>query len=355
MKRAGNLILQIADSGNIRVAYWKATKGKRQRSTVQKYHKNLDKNLYNLACNILTGDQQTGNHHYFTVYDPKKRKICAASFEERVLHHAIMNICEPIFERFQIYDSYACRKGKGNLKAVYRSRYYSNKYKYFVTFDIKKFYDTINQLTLMNHLQKVIKDQRLLELFSQIIEDFHVEPGHGLPIGHLSSQHLANLYLAHLDHFIKEKLGVKGYVRYMDDMIIWGNNKNKLKSDFSRISLFLRQSLQLTIKSDWILNRTQTGLNFLGYRIIENRIILSKRSKDRFRRKLAKIIKSFDMLILSELETQIRLDALLAFVKKADSINYRKSIMVSRGYDQRLEPRQPWRQLEQFHQELPIS
>jgi RNA-directed DNA polymerase len=126
MKRAGYLLESIADIDNLRLAYFKAKKGKSEKHSVHLFTNELDRNLLKLREQILSGKIEVGNYHYFTIYDPKERKICAAAFAERVLHHAIMNICHPYFERYQIYDSYASRIGKGTYAALERAAYYTN-------------------------------------------------------------------------------------------------------------------------------------------------------------------------------------------------------------------------------------
>jgi RNA-directed DNA polymerase len=355
MKRTGYLIEEIADTCNLRTAFCKAAKGKRDRMEVRHFSVDFNQNISFLSQGIRNGVIPTGNHHFFTVYDPKKREICAACFQERILHHAIMNVCDCIFESFQIADSYACRQQKGNLKAVERCRVFSMKYQWFISFDVKKFYDTVNHEILTRQLSAKFKDKKLLNLFSQILGDFYVLPSRGLPIGHLTSQHLANFYLAHLDHFIKEQLGIKGYIRYMDDMVIWGNDRLRLKQMYSQIVFYLKNNLDLEVKPDWIMSRASSGVNFLGYRVFPNRILLSSKSKARFLRKLDKYIRHYDLGDWSEAETQRRLESLFAFVRNADTLQLRKSVLVSRGYDQKLEPCYTWWQLEQLRQELPVS
>ena len=128
MKRANHLIEKIATIENLELAFWKARKGKNGFATVEQYRNNLTENLFTLAEQIKTGQIKTGNHRHFTIYDPKEREICAASFPERVLHHALMNVCHPIFEKFQIYDSYASRLGKGVYAAIDKARIFQKKY-----------------------------------------------------------------------------------------------------------------------------------------------------------------------------------------------------------------------------------
>jgi len=129
MKRAGRLIAKIADFDNLQLAYYKAQKGKADKSEVLDYGKRLQANLQNLQTQILAGEVEAGNYHYFTIYDPKKRLICAAPFGQRVLHHALMNVCHPFFEKIQIFDSYASRLEKGTYAALERAKHFNKRYK----------------------------------------------------------------------------------------------------------------------------------------------------------------------------------------------------------------------------------
>ena len=139
---------QIADADNLRLAFWKAAKGKRGKADCLAFRERLDENLAVLGAELLAGDVPVGDYHYFKVHDPKERLICAATFRERVLHHALMNVCEPVLERAAVFDSYACRKGKGRLLAVERAQGYARTRRWFLKMDIRKYFDSIHQATL---------------------------------------------------------------------------------------------------------------------------------------------------------------------------------------------------------------
>jgi RNA-directed DNA polymerase len=139
MTRVGQLLAAIADPGNLRLASWKASKGKRAKADCRAFQENLDTNLSALRAELLAGRVRVGGYHYFTIYDPKERTICAAHFGERVMHHALMNLCEPVLERAAIFDSYACRRGKGQLAAVRRAESYARRHGWFLKLDVRKF------------------------------------------------------------------------------------------------------------------------------------------------------------------------------------------------------------------------
>ncbi|MBN2894100.1 MAG: hypothetical protein JXL97_19675, partial [Bacteroidales bacterium] len=172
MKRAVFLIEQITDLNNLYEAFYKAQKGKKEKQEVVEYKKDLYENLKQLQRQIQTGNLDIGNYHYFTIYEPKERLICAASFPERVLHHSLMNVCHKYFENQQISESYATRIGKGTYKAIEKARFYSKQYKYYLKLDIRKYFDSISHQILMQKLETIFKDKMLLYVFYQIIDSY---------------------------------------------------------------------------------------------------------------------------------------------------------------------------------------
>lgn len=326
MKRQGNLIHQIADPDNLRLAFYKAQKGKTGKAEVINFAYDLDKNLITLRDQILSGIVKIGNYHYFTIYDPKKRVICAASFPERVLHHALMNVCHHSFEKYQIYDSYASRKNKGTYKSLERAKKFQKQNKWYLKLDVRKYFDTVSHQILMKLLEARFKDRTLLKIFQEIIESYETDDLKGLPIGNLTSQYFANHYLAVSDHFIKEELKVKNYVRYMDDMVLWSDEKEGLKKAGKAIREYLNVKLNLTLKP-FCLNKTEFGLTFLGYRVFGNHFQLSNRSKKRFGNKLKKHFLLLDCGVINQSGFNDHVVPLLSFTEHARSFNIRKRTM----------------------------
>jgi hypothetical protein len=347
---------KIADAENLRLAFWKAAKGKRGKADCVAFRERLDENLAALRAELLEGDVPVGNYHYFTVHDPKERLICAASFRERVLHHAVMNVCEPALERAAVFDSYACRKGKGRLLAVERAQGYARTHGWFLKMDIRKYFDSIDHETLRALLGRKFKDPELLRLVDRILASYQTAPGRGLPIGNLTSQHFANFYLAPLDRFLKEELRRGAYVRYMDDFVVWGESGRELRGVWERVRSFLTAELKLELKANTAINRTACGMDFLGYRLFPGTMRLARRSKVRFARKFRRYEAAHRCGRWSELILQQRMTALLAFVMPAESGAFRRHVLQRFGVAaRRLEPRDSRRQLEQQRQELPVS
>jgi len=184
------------------------------------------------------------------VYDPKERLICAAPFRDRVAQHAIMALCEPCFESYQVYDSYACRRGKGLDAALVRAQNHARHSRCFVKLDVRKYFDSIDHAILKQLLERRFKDTTLMTLFEALIDGYSSTPGKGIPIGNLSSQYFANHYLAPWDHYCMETLGIHRYVRYMDDFAAWGNDKEQLKDWAASARHFLQERLGLALKTN---------------------------------------------------------------------------------------------------------
>ncbi len=326
MKRQGRLIEKIVEMDNLLLAYHKAQKGKTAKRDVIEYTKHLQHNLETLRRQILAGKIETGNYHYFTVYDPKKRLICAAPFGQRVLHHALMNICHPFFEKVQIFHSYASRKHKGTYAALEKAKTYTARYKWFLKLDFRKYSDSIDHCVLKQQLNSMFKDERLLIIFNKIIDSYSVKQGKGLPIGNLTSQYFANHYLAKVDHFIKEKLRIKKYIRYMDDLALWHANKDVLKNAGNEIEILAAKEFKLTLKP-FCLNYRTKGLPFLGYVLYPDSVRLSRNSKKRFKQKFemyGNYLKSGEW---TQEEYQSHIMPLIAFTEHADAKMFRKKII----------------------------
>ncbi len=284
MKRAGNLIEAIADIENLRYAYIKARRGKEGKYEVQCFSKSLDENLLKLKKSVENDCVDVGKYHYFKIFDPKERMICAASFDERVLHHAIMNVCHQYFDRNLIADTYATRIGKGIYKALDKTFREIHNYRYVAKLDFRKYFDSISHDILKRKLKTLFKDNKLLNILYEIIDSYSTTEGRGIPIGNLTSQYFANFYLSGMDHYIKEVLKVRFYVRYMDDMLLMSDELSELKLYVSCIKSFAEYNLCLTLKPV-VINVCVKGISFLGYKVYPEKILLNKLSKNRFKTK----------------------------------------------------------------------
>ena len=330
MKRAGNLYDKIYELKNIHTAYYKASKGKKNKRDVIRFSENMEVNLNEIQKQLINRNVTIGNYHYFKITDPKERTICAASFPERVIHHAIMNITEEIFENCLIDDSYACRKNKGMHKSVNKAFKSCRKYQYYLKLDIKKYFDSIDHTILMNLLKRKIKDRDLLDLFRKIIDSYHTKDNKGIPIGNLTSQYFANFYLSFFDRYIKEELRQKNYYRYMDDFVLFFKNKEELYNLLSKIRKYLEINLDLKLKPP-IINKVDKGVTFLGCRIYKNKILLSKRSKNRFKDKFIKYENKYLRGYWNIDTLSAHINSLIAFTDMANARDLRNMIIKKYG------------------------
>lgn len=308
------------------MAYFKAVCGKQCKQEVRAYIKHLDDNLCLLQHQINTGKVDVGHYHYFRIFDPKERLICASSFSERVLHHAIMNVCHPYLDKTLIDDTYATRIGKGTYKAIERAREGCRKYTYVAKLDVRKYFDSVCHHVLKEQLRHIFKDKCLLSIFDRIIDSYETTDSTGIPIGNLTSQYFANLYLSGIDHKAKEEWKVPMYVRYMDDILLYGNDKDILKEQI-RLLFDAMQYIGLTLKPIQIL-RTEQGVQFLGYRLYPHKILLSGRSKRRFQHKLHLYNTLFYQGEMSEEDYLHKITPLYAFAYKAYSARYKKRLCI---------------------------
>lgn len=315
MKRVGYLFDSVLDRDNLLLAYSKACRGKALRPDRLAFAERLEENLTALREGLADGTYPIGNYRRFTIFDPKEREICAASFSERVLQHALMNVCEPFFDRWMIDDTYASRKGKGQVKAVRRAQHFARQHRWFLKCDFRKYFDSLPHEGLRRMLARKFKDPHLLRWFDKLLDAYEVTTGKGLPIGNLTSQHLANLYLDPLDRLYAP------YVRYMDDFVLWHDDKDELKRRRDRIIAFCEVELGLVLKPPFI-NRTSVGMDFLGMRVYPDRVDLNRNSCRRYVSKLKVVLSSG----LTEAAVQEKLTALTAFVAQADSKDWRKSL-----------------------------
>ncbi|MBN1338814.1 MAG: hypothetical protein JXA03_05785 [Bacteroidales bacterium] len=325
MKRVDNLYEMICDPDNLRLAWLKAKKGKEGKADIICYGKHLRKNLSLLRDQLKSGVPEIGNYHFFTIYEPKERLICAASFPERILHHAIMNVCHPVFEKYQIHHSYATRIGKGQFAALDYAKANQKKFEWFCKLDIRKYFDSISHEILLQHLHRRFKDEKLLALFEKIIRSYETSPNFGLPIGNLTSQYFANFFLAVSDHYLLEKIHIPAFVRYMDDMVLWHHNKMELIEVQKQIVSGLTNRLNLECKPACI-NSHDKGLPFLGYVVFPDHVRLNKQSKQRFIRKYKFAGKMLERNQWSQAEYSGHIIPLIAFTKHAKTYRLRKKV-----------------------------
>lgn len=289
---------EICSIENLKSAYYKASLRKRKSNSYLCFRKNQEENLLALQKSLLEGTWTPGKYRQFQITDPKKRTITAAQFSDRIVHHAIILVLESLFEKKFIFHTYACRKGKGTHAAILYAQKFCKKGVSFLKLDVRKYFDSIDHEILKKQLLRLTNEgktqillRKIIDSYTSAVENEKNEPK-GLPIGNLTSQYFANLYLTGLDHFILEHFKPLGYLRYMDDMVIFSKSFNQLKRIFHEIEEYTKKELKLSLKPP-IFAHTEDGLPFLG-KLISHSKIRPLAQKMRYKRKK---IKRIDFLV----------------------------------------------------------
>ena len=344
MKTFDGLYPQICSFENLWQAAHRAQRGKRFQYSVSRFNFHLERELFRLQEELLTQTYQPGEYHEFTIYEPKKRMISAAPYRDRVVHHALCNVIEPIFERTFIHDSYACRVGKGTHRAVDRFTKFSRQNCYVLKADIQKYFPSIDHEILKELIRRKIRDKQTLWLIDLVIDSSNpqepvaayfpdddlfapVKRRHGIPIGNLTSQFFANVYLNPLDHFVKEQLGCGSYIRYCDDLVVLADDKSwlhEIKAQIAEYLISLRLKLH-PVKSQVF--PVRNGTDFLGYRIFPTHRLVRRDSVTRFRRRMRRLQEAYGKGEVSLSHIRQSMQSWLGHVSHADSYRLRKQLL----------------------------
>jgi len=270
MKSYTQLFDRIASPANLQRALGLASRGKRERGPVRAFLDHAPEELARLRTELLDGTYRPGPYEQFGVRDPKPRTISCAPFRDRVVHHAVCDVIAPLFERRFLADSFACREDKGTHRAAARAREFARRFAFVCKLDVRAFFDSVDHEVLLSLLLPLFREARLRSLLERLVRHpFPGQaPGRGLPIGNLTSQWFANLYLDGLDHFVKETLRLPGYVRYMDDLALFADTKAALWAAHDGVAEWLTRERRLQLKTEATrLCPCTEGFPFLGLRI----------------------------------------------------------------------------------------
>jgi len=327
MKRTGNVFDSCISFQALCDAACRAFRANREHGDALRFMYTLECEVLELERALLSGDYQPGPYRCFTIYEPKERHIAAAPFRDRVVHHAVCATLEPVFEARYIFDSYACRKNKGTHRAVARAQHFARGSRYFLKCDIRKYFDSVPHGHLKALLGRHYKDRRFLALLGQIIGHNapNHEPGRGIPIGNLTSQYFANVYLDQLDHFVKERLHIKRYLRYMDDFLCFSDDKSELQEALFAVDRFLDSHLALALKQEkCYVAPVRQGIPFLGLRVYPGTLRLSRQALTRARRSIAHREHAYTMGRISEEHCIQSVGSLIAHISHADTVTLRR-------------------------------
>lgn len=321
---------------NLFLAFKRARKGKTTKDYVLVFERDLTDNLLQLRTELLFHSYLPKPLQNFILRDPKTRKISKSDFRDRIIHHALCNVIEPFFEKQFIYDSYANRVGKGTLRAIRRFDQFKRKVSHNLTrnafvfkADIRHYFETVDHQLLLSIIQQTIKDQRVLWLIKIILDNYHAtKQGKGMPLGNLTSQFFANIYLNELDRFVKHILKTKYYIRYVDDFVILECSREKLEDYRWRVDLFLQEKLTLKLHPDKSrIIPLQRGTEFLGLKIFSHHKLLKQKNLRKFYQKRAVLSAAYDEGTANYDTIYDFLEGWLAYAKQANTYTLRQKIL----------------------------
>jgi RNA-directed DNA polymerase len=332
MKRKGNLFETLYSFENLHEAFKKAFRGSGRTQEACQFHFHLEPELLKLRDELKSNTYRPAIYRYFKTFDPKERTISVAPFRDRVVHHGIVRVLEPVFEPTFIFDSYATRKGKGTHRAVKRAQKFMGSGFHYYKADVRKYFDSVDHDVLLGLVCRKIKDGKVLELVERIIRNSDVSRGlacgKGLPVGNLTSQFFANVYLNPLDHLVKDEMGVKCYIRYMDDMVFFADSSAYLKEVMEKLKIFLKDELKLSLNPrSTFLNSRRNGLPFLGFRIFPRLVRVKRENLKRVKGKLKKRKKELREGLITEERFVMSARSMFEHLSFANSFQLRSAML----------------------------
>lgn len=345
------LFPKIIDFENLYIAALEAKREKRFREEVLKFNSNLEENLIIIQNELIYKTYEVGKYKQFYICEPKKRLIMALPFKDRVIQWAIYRHLYPIYDRQFIYDSYGCRVGKGTHRAADRLQYWlrqvdrkQQKY-YYLKLDISKYFYRVNHAILLDILRKRIEDKDLMWLLETIVNNEDVPFGlpagmeadqcsederlfeAGMPIGNLTSQLFANVYLNELDQYVKHDLKIHYYIRYMDDIIILSDNKKYLHQVKEDIEIFLKEKLALDLNKKTAIRPISCGTEFVGFRLWPTHRKLKKGTIKKIKGRVKRLQKAYGNGSIDFEKVNASMQSYFGVMKHFNSFNFKTKLL----------------------------
>jgi len=355
MKRHGNLFDSIASFQNLLLAAERAYRGKRRRRIPADFQYHLERNLFQLEDELRSASYQPGPYRAFWIFDPKKRLISAAPYRDRVVHHALCRVIEPLFDRTFIADSFANRIGKGTHRALNRATEFCRRWPYVLKCDVEKFFPSVDHQVLIELVARKIKCSRTLGLVERIVSAsnpqepvMHYFPGddlftpherrRGIPIGNLTSQFLANVMLNPLDHYLKEELRRPAYVRFADDFLLFGSDKRELADDLVAIRRFLTPYRLRLHPRKCVVLPVRVGVPFLGWRVFPDHRRLRRTTGVRFQRGLQELAAAYADGEVTLAQVKASIMSWIGHLKHGDTWGLRGRLLDATAFCQATKP-----------------
>jgi len=325
---------KIINIENLLCAWRVFRAGKTKKADIMVFERNLEDNLFALEFDLKREIYRHGKYKHFTVSDPKKRDIHKAEVRDRVVHQVLYDYLTPLVEDDFIEHSYSSRLGKGTHRALRSLKFFSEEINrrnfghcYAVKCDARKYFDNIDHGVLLEILGKKIKNQRITRLLLEIINSFQVKPGKGVPLGNVTSQIFANIYLNELDQYVLKNLKVRYYIRYNDDFIILDSKRNRLCETAEMAVRFAEEKLRLEIpKGKTVFRKLKWGIDFCGSIVLPKAILIRQKTKHRMICNIAQAIKNYKNENIGESEFSQIINSYFGLLKYCDSFNLRNKI-----------------------------
>lgn len=324
---------KISALDSLYAANHRVSLGKKRNDVAVAANDKIEEVIDNLWKDLVTLKWMPDPYRQFvTRKEVKRRKIDEPSYRDRILHNAIVEYARPCFEPKFIFDSYAVTPGKGQHKAVFRVQEFirraaKNGAVYVLQCDIHHYYESINHQILFEEIKRTIRDKKLLTIWHRILDGYHSSPGVGLPIGAVTSQLSANIYLNSFDHFIKDELGWDLYVRYMDDFILISNSKQELWDMLEKIQQFLASRLRLTLNPKTKIYKSTQGVDFAGYRIFHSYLLPRKRNVKAARKRFRLLSWKFRHGLATVQDAMQRVSSFLGYMKHCNGFRTTESTL----------------------------
>lgn len=322
---------KVACRQNLVAALWVAARTRRSRPEIAAFLSNTDRELSDLGNELLSEQWRMQPLREFVIRDPKRRMIHAPAFRDRVVHHAIIRQAGDVLERGLVDDTFACRQGRGPLRAVLRAQTFSRRYPWYVKVDVRQYFPSIDHEVLRVALLRRFKGDAFLRLLHTVIDGYCTTAGKGLPIGALTSQYFANLYLNAADRWIEMNPDCRSAVRYMDDIVIWADDRNSAIGIRDSLRRFVADKLQLSLKGDGQLNRSSHGLTFCGFRIFPGAIRLTLKRRRTYAQICRRWEQAFQNGQIGAVELQANYASAYSVAKHADAEQWRREWHGRRG------------------------
>lgn len=332
-----NFFAHVISLENLFAAWREFKKGKTGKIEVQEFMFNLEDNIFKLHNELKEGNWKPDSYEAFYVRDPKLRHIHKATIRDRVFNQALFRVLYQIFDKGFISDSYSCRERKGTHRGVIKLQRYIRKISrnytkpaFALKCDVRKFFDNVDHEILFEIIERRVTDPNVLSLIRMILESFETSPGVGLPLGNVTSQLFANVYLNELDQFTKHRLKVRYYLRYCDDFIILDNDLDILQNHVRNIDAFLLEKLGIFLHPHKVvIRKCNQGIDFLGYVVLPSRNILRTKTKRRILNNLELLTAQVDRNLITQESLNHTVQSYLGILKHCAGYKIEKHINTS--------------------------